>query len=160
VSKTILAAAFACLLAAPALAGMTTDAQPSQRDRFLTTQELLSRLRSRVRCSHQVAQKTEMKQDDAQARRDEIRTKFDELYREHERFSLSLDEAQTALVQTRLNRIVKIRRHVLHRLNQLDDYVAVKAPDSHRIAERTREIADQLREWQKHYRKVKGHLAI
>jgi hypothetical protein len=121
-----------------------------QRDQLRTCDRLADGIRKQARTMGKSAG-SNAPAGQLSGQRDQIRNKIREMEQEHNRLINGIDPTQQQRWQERIRNMTQLQQQLQAGLKQLDEDVDSGTPDPKRINERTREIEQTMKQWQKHY---------
>jgi hypothetical protein len=125
-------------------------ATQQQRDQIRSCDKLADGIRKQARKIAK-ASGNKYNAEEATRQRNQIREQFTAMEQEHERLVNGLDSNQQQAWQEQVRTMNQLRQEVHSQLLQMNNEMGMTQPDAKRIAERAREIEQNMNSWRKQY---------
>jgi hypothetical protein len=125
-------------------------ATQQQRDQIRSCDKLADGIRKQARKMAK-ASGNKYNAEEATRQRNQIREQFTAMEQEHERLVNGLDSNQQQAWQEQVRTMNQLRQEVHSQLLQMNNEMGMTQPDAKRIAERAREIEQNMNSWRKQY---------
>lgn len=135
-------------------------ATDQQRDELRNCTQTADRIREQAREMDRLARSKGFDAGKARQQRDQIRDQLRTMEREHERLMNGMSGDQQAAFRKRMEQMNQIRERVNTQLGQLDNALAQTSPNGKQVAERARQISQEMNRWRSHYRAMESEMGV